>query len=126
VRILRATLEAERAPHGDLALAFVGDRTMRRINRDFRGIDRTTDVLSFSYVDEPHAGGLLGEIFVSPSVAQRQAHDAGCSVAEEVELLAVHGLLHVLGHDHDTPGTRRGMLRLQERYLKRFGEPATC
>jgi ssRNA-specific RNase YbeY (16S rRNA maturation enzyme) len=38
----------------------------------------------------------------------------------------VHGLLHVLGHDHETPGTRRGMLRRQERYLKRFGEPATC
>src|SRR5262245_25157829 len=116
--MLRATLEAEHATDGDLAVAFVGDLTMRRLNRDFRGIDRTTDVLSFSYVDEPHAGGLLGEIFVSPSVARRQAEDAGCSIAEEVERLTVHGLLHVLGHDHDTPGTRRGMLRRQERYLK--------
>ena len=124
--MLRATLEAERAPEGDLSLAFVGDRTMRRINREYRGIDRPTDVLSFCYLDEPHAGGVLGEIFVAPSVAERQAEEAGCDVAEEIARLAVHGLLHVLGYDHDTPGTRRSILRRQERYLQRFGEVAAC
>ena len=70
-------LEAERAPAGELSLAFVGDRTMRRINRDFRGIDKTTDVLSFSYVDELHTGGSLGEIFVSPVVAGRIVESQG-------------------------------------------------
>jgi probable rRNA maturation factor len=124
--MLQSTLQAERAPDGEMSLAFVGDRTMRRINREYRGIDRTTDVLSFSYVDEPHAGGVIGEIFVSPTVAERQAEEAGCPVAEEVARLTVHGLLHVLGYDHDTPQTRRSMLRRQERYLKRFGELAAC
>jgi len=124
--MMRDTLEAERAPDGDMSLAFVGDRTMRRINRDYRGIDHTTDVLSFSYVDEPHAGGLLGEIFLSPGVAERQAAAAGCPVSEEIARLAVHGLLHVLGYDHDTPRTRRGMLRRQDRYLKRYGEVSEC
>jgi probable rRNA maturation factor len=93
---------------------------MRRLNRDYRGIDDTTDVLSFSYVGEPHAADVLGEIFVSPAVADRQARTAGCAVAEEVARLSVHGALHVLGYDHDTPAARRRMLRRQERYLDRF------
>ena len=110
-----------------MELAFVGDRTMRRINRDYRGIDGTTDVLSFSYVDEPHAGGVLGEIFVSPETAIKQAADAGCDVSEEITRLSVHGLLHVLGYDHDTPRSRRSMLRRQERYLERhFADTGSC
>ena len=119
-RLLVSTLDAERAPAGDLALSLVSDRTMRRLNRDYLGIDSPTDVLSFSYVDEPHAGGVLGEVFVSPAVANRQAREAGCAVAEEVARLSVHGTLHVLGYDHETPATRRRMLSRQERYVDRF------
>ena len=120
------TLKAERAPSGEISLAFVGDRTMRRINRDYRGIDETTDVLSFSYLDEPHAGGVLGEIYVSPAVAETQALEARCNVSEEIARLALHGLLHILGYDHDTGRARRAMLGRQERYLERHylaGEP---
>lgn len=115
---LLAALAAEDAPAGRLEIALVGERTMRRINRDHRGQDVTTDVLSFSYVDAPHAGGTLGEIFISPAVAERQAREFGCSFAEELTRLAVHGLLHVLGHDHDTPRSRRRMLGRQERYVR--------
>ena len=105
-----------------MLLSLVGDRTMRRLNREHRGIDGTTDVLSFSYVDEPHSGGVLGEIFVSPEVARKQAKKAGCDVSEEIARLSLHGLLHVLGYEHDTPRTRRSMLNRQERYLSRhFG-----
>jgi probable rRNA maturation factor len=120
------TLAAERAPDGELSVAFVGDRTMRRINRDYRSVDKPTDVLSFSYVDESHAGGVLGEIFVSPAVAARQAKEAGCGMEEEVVRLVLHGLLHVLGYDHDTGATRRRMFARQERYLGRHleGSPA--
>jgi probable rRNA maturation factor len=115
---LLAALAAEDAPAGRLELSLVGDRTMRRINREHRGQDVTTDVLSFSYVGAPHAGGTLGEIFISPAVAERQARDAECPFAEELTRLAVHGLLHVLGHDHDTPRSRRRMLDRQERYVR--------
>ena len=118
--LLAETLQAERAPTGEVSLAFVGDHAMRRINRDYRGVDRGTDVLSFSYLDEPHAGGVLGEIYVSPAVARRQAEDAGCPFAEEVARLCVHGTLHILGWEHDTPATRRRMLARQDRYLSRF------
>jgi probable rRNA maturation factor len=112
-------LAAERAPAGEMSLAFVGERTMRRLNRDYRGIDSSTDVLSFSYVDDPHAGEVLGEVFVSPEVAARQAREAGCPLREEVSRLALHGVLHVLGYEHDTPADRRRMLGRQERYLIR-------
>jgi probable rRNA maturation factor len=124
--LLQGTLEGERAPAGELSLALIGDRTMRRINRDSRGIDRTTDVLSFSYVDEPHSGGVLGEVFVSPAVAGEQAREAGCGLDEEIARLSVHGTLHVLGWDHGTADTRRRMLRRQESYVKRlFLEPVS-
>jgi probable rRNA maturation factor len=118
--LLHATLEAEGAPAGQLALSLISDRTMRRINRDYRGIDATTDVLSFSYVGEPHSAGVLGEVFVSPGVAARQAREVGCRLSEEVARLSVHGTLHVLGWDHDTGAKRRRMLGRQERYLDRF------
>jgi probable rRNA maturation factor len=117
--LLIDTLTAERAPSGEMSLAFVGERTMRRLNRDYRGIDRSTDVLSFSYVDDPHAGDTLGEVFVSPAVAARQAREARCPLREEVARLALHGLLHVLGYEHDTPSDRKRMLGRQERYLLR-------
>ncbi len=118
--LLLATLEAEAAPEGQLAVTLVSDGTMRRINREYRGIDGTTDVLSFSYVHEPHAGGVLGEVFVSPVAAARQAREAKRALAEEVAHLSVHGALHVLGHDHDTPVKRRRMLSRQERYVRRY------
>lgn len=117
--LLRDTLRSERAPAGELALVFLGERAMRRLNREYRGIDRPTDVLSFSYVGEPHAGGVLGEVFVSPAVAERQAREAGCSLAEELARLCVHGTLHVLGYDDGTTADRRKMFRHQERYLER-------
>lgn len=125
--VLLAALAAERAPAGEVSLAFIGDATMRRMNRDYRGVDETTDVLSFSYLDEPHAGGVLGEIFVSPTVAARQASEEGHETAEEIVRVALHGLLHVLGYDHDTAATRRRMLGRQERYLRmHFAEARSC
>jgi len=124
--LVEYTLASERAPDGELGVAFVGDRTMRRINREYRSIDTTTDVLSFSYLEETHAGGILGEIFVSPAVARSQAEEAGCALEEEVSRLVLHGLLHVLGYDHDTAATRRRMFARQERYLTRHLERASC
>ncbi len=118
--LLETMLAAERAPGGQLAIAFVGDGTMRRRTRDYRGQDQTTDVLSFSYVDEPHSGGILGEIYVSAAVVERQAGVAACPFAEELARVVLHGTLHVLGWTHDTAADRRRMFGRQERYLKAF------
>ncbi|MCA9750713.1 MAG: rRNA maturation RNase YbeY [Gemmatimonadetes bacterium] len=116
-QVLVEALRGERAPDGELSLAFVGDTAMRRLNRDYRGKDATTDVLSFSYTDDPHSGDTLGDVFISPAVAAAQAEELACPFDEEVVRLSLHGLLHVLGWTHDTPRDRRRMLDRQEKYL---------
>ena len=65
-------------------------------------------------------GEVLGEIYVSPTHAARQAEESGCDLPEEIARLAVHGTLHILGYQHDTAGSRRRMLGRQERYVDRF------
>ncbi len=96
---------------------------MRSLNRRFRGIDRTTDVLSFS-LREGAFGGLrpdvLGDIVISVPRAQRQAREAGHPLVREIELLLIHGLVHLLGYDHERgPSEARRMRRRERQFLKR-------
>lgn len=86
---------------------------IRLLNRDFRGLDRATDVLSFVYGDED----LLGEIYLSLEKAATQARQFGVTYEEEVLRLFIHGLLHLLGYDHFTVTQRSAMRALENRYL---------
>jgi rRNA maturation RNase YbeY len=99
-----------------LGVRFAGDRAMRRANREFRGKDQTTDVLSFPG-DDAH----LGDILVSVPQARRQAAAAGRDPAREIQVLLLHGLLHCLGHDHETDGGE--MERLERRLRRRWIGP---
>jgi probable rRNA maturation factor len=111
-------LLAALAPEADsLAVRLVGDRTMRRLNRDFRGHDATTDVLSFPGAASPE-GRHLGDVVVSVPQASRQAAARGHAAGREIRLLALHGILHCLGHDHETDGGE--MERLERRLRRRF------
>jgi probable rRNA maturation factor len=101
---------------GTVTIALVGDTTMRRLNRSYAGSDRATDVLSFP-CDGPE--GMLGDIAIATGVARRQARDAGHTYAQELRVLALHGLLHLLGYDHHTDGGR--MARLESRLRRRGG-----
>jgi len=100
-------LAAEIGPAASLVeLSFVDDETIRGVNRSYRGLDRPTDVLSFRY--GPDAEGLAGpdddpegEILVSVETAERQARTEGHSLAEELSVLVIHGLHHILGFDHE-------------------------
>jgi probable rRNA maturation factor len=95
---------------GEVSVVLAGDRLLRRLNRDFRGKDRPTDVLSF-----PGAGGDegLGDVVISVPTAARNARRLGHSVPRELDILTLHGFLHVLGYDHETDdGT---MERLERR-----------
>ncbi len=111
---------------GEVAIAIAGDGLVRRLNRDYRGVDRATDVLSFPVGDEERHrlrssdrhDRLLGDIVIAAGVARRQAREAGHSVATEVRLLSLHGLLHLLGYDHDTDS---GQMARIERRLRRKG-----
>lgn len=116
-----AGLVAEVAPAFDsLGIRFAGDRTVRRLNRDFRGQDKTTDVLSFPGEPSPE-GRHLGDIVISVPTAERQAADRGARLEDEVRLLLLHGVLHCLGHDHETDAGEMERLetRLRRRWLRR-------
>jgi probable rRNA maturation factor len=100
---------------GELALVLAGDRLLRRLNRQYRGKDRPTDVLSFPG-DGGEAG--LGDVVISVATAERNARGLGRTLPQELDVLALHGLLHVLGHDHETDdGT---MDRLERRLRRRL------
>jgi probable rRNA maturation factor len=104
---------------GELSLVLAGDRLLHRLNRQYRGKDRPTDVLSF-----PGEGGEagLGDIVISVETAERNARGLGRTLPQELDVLALHGLLHVLGHDHETDGGR--MERLERRLRRRLlGRP---
>ncbi len=91
---------------------------MRTLNRDWKGHDTATDVISFA-LPAPD-GSLLGDVYICPAVATRSARELGISPREELTRLVVHGTLHVLGYDHpEGPGrTRSAMWKRQERYVK--------
>ncbi len=113
-RVLRAAAAALRV-RGELALVLAGDGLLRRLNRDYRGKDDPTDVLSF-----PGEGGEagLGDIVISVAKAERNARGFGRTLAQELDVLALHGFLHVLGYDHETDDG--AMDRLESRLRRRL------
>lgn len=142
-RALDAALPGQ--PPGQASLLVTGDATVRELNRQFRGLDEVTDVLSFSNAHPGHWGGdaeppadrylkqgetdpfpfpwpadeppPLGEVVLSYSQAQRQAQDRGEPVEQEVARLIIHGVLHLAGHDHLEPEETAWMQALEEQAL---------
>jgi probable rRNA maturation factor len=100
---------------GTVAVAIVSDARVRRLNGTYRQQDRPTDVLSFPSEDP----GCLGDIVIAAGVARRQAHTAGHSLQTELRVLALHGLLHLLGYDHEHDDGR--MARVETRLRRRGG-----
>ncbi len=124
-RELRSWLErllAELAPGAaSCGVRFVDDRAMRELNGRYRGLDRTTDVLSFPG-DRTPEGRHLGDVAISVPAARRQAAARGHDLGRELKLLLLHGILHCLGHDHETDGGR--MERLERRLRARWVDDA--
>ncbi len=101
-----------------VSIVFVGPREMRSINHRYRGRDYATDVLSFSYGSLQMEGRtFLGEIIIAPAVATDQAIRHGASPEKELRKLVVHGMLHLLGYDHETD--RGQMSQIQRKLLQR-------
>jgi probable rRNA maturation factor len=101
-RVLRGAGACLRLGPAGVAVRFAGDRTVRALNLRYRGVDRPTDVLSFPLGEDPSGRRELGDILISRDRARRQALRSGIGIRREVEELALHGLLHLLGHDHVT------------------------
>ena len=100
---------------GGVTVALVPDARVRALNRQYRKQDRPTDVLSFPSDQR----GYLGDVVIAAGVARRQARDAGHPLATELRVLALHGLLHLLGYDHERDDGR--MARYERRLRRRGG-----
>jgi len=119
--LTRRVLRAEGVRDAAVSVAFAGRRRIRSLNRRLLGHDRETDVIAFALPGSP--GPLVGDVYCAPEVAARAARHYGVPVREELRRLVVHGVLHVLGHDHPDGGarTRSRMWARQERLLRRGG-----
>jgi len=123
-RAAAATLTHEHlSPDTDLSIVVEGDEKLHELNNQFLGIDRPTDVLSFpsDEVDPETGRGYLGDIIISYPRAAAQAQAAGHSVEAELQLLATHGTLHLLGYDHADPEEKQHMWAAQKEILDSLG-----
>lgn len=130
--ILKELGEAE----AEVGLILTGDAEIRRLNRRYRGVDRATDVLAFPMRARSTAGDkkqvtgarsqglgydLLGDIVISVPTAKRQAEQAGHSLGQEMSILIVHGLLHLLGYDHERSlKEAKRMQKIEKKLLETF------
>lgn len=119
---VRATLtHEEQQPPLELSVLLTDDAQIQQMNRDFRGVDKPTDVLSFPAGEAlpgmEDADPYLGDIAISVPYAARQAAQAGHDLAGELQLLVIHGVLHLLGYDHDDPEEKAAMWAAQTAVL---------
>lgn len=108
---------APASARGEVCVALVSDARMKALNRQFRGKDKVTDVLSFP----SGARGFLGDVVIASGVAKKQAKAAGHGLNIEIRILALHGLLHLLGFDHEADDGK--MARVEARLRKKAGLP---
>ena len=124
-RLARFAMDRMRVhPQAELCIKLVDEDTIAELNEQWMEKSGPTDVLAFpmdelrpGLVDEEPEEGVLGDLVVCPAVAARQATDAGHDRADEIDLLTVHGILHLLGYDHAEPDEHREMFGLQARLL---------
>jgi probable rRNA maturation factor len=113
---------APRAAAGTVTVVITTDRRIRRLNREWRGLDKATDVLSFPAGDDPGPVRHLGDLVISRDTARRQARHEGHPLQTELRVLALHGLLHLLGYDHERDSGR--MARIERKLRRQGGLPA--
>lgn len=137
-RLLEYAAEMEHVAEGEVTLTFVDDDEIHRLNLEYRGIDRPTDVLSFA-MSETHEdeldivfdsedggrvnpfAGMLGDIVISVPRAWAQSKEYGHSIEREIGFLFVHGFLHLLGFDHEDEDAEQEMFAKQEAVLQKAG-----
>lgn len=115
-------LAAVRRGDALVSITLIGDARMRKLNRAYRGADRPTDVLSFPLHDRTQRG-MLGDLVISVDTAKRQAAAYDAPLQRELERLLIHGILHLLGHDHHRRNQRARMEREERRLARAIGMP---
>lgn len=119
--IARTVLRSERVTDAMLSITFLSRRAIARLNAEHLGHAGATDVISFGFAQAGSTGPVVGDVYIAPEVARENALRHGARVRDETARLVIHGVLHVLGHDHPTDGDREqsAMWRRQEALLRR-------
>jgi probable rRNA maturation factor len=122
--VVSAVAASRRKPEGAIVVVFVSGPTIRKLNREHRGKDQTTDVLSFALVDfrvdHKRTSLRAGDLFIAPSYVKQDALKAGEDFKTQLIRVIVHGTLHLMGLDHAKPAEEKRMFALQERTLKKI------
>ncbi len=129
LRAVHGGLDAAMGPEGpsEVAIVLADDAFVRDLNRDYRGIDQPTNVLSFANDDEPNAPVMAGaprmwgDVIVAFETTDREAEEQGLSLSDHLSHLIVHGILHLVGYDHETDDQAAEMERLEVEILARMG-----
>jgi len=130
-KIIRQVFRDEGIPSPyEVSLVVTDSETVQRLNRDYRGIDETTDVLAFYMLPQKGADSFfalppdgvtrLGEVLISYPQALAQAKEQGHSLERELALLVIHGILHLLGYDHEEPEAEHKMRERERELLERY------
>lgn len=121
--IKEVLLLEEESLNCEISISFVDNQEIRALNREYRGIDRETDVLSFPLGDTLFTDGpkLLGDIIISLEKALEQSQDFGHSLEREIAYLTAHSMLHLLGYDHEAEEEKLVMRRREKEIMKRLG-----
>lgn len=124
-KVIKRTLKHESVENAYFSVIFVGNEEIRKINKEYRGIDKITDVISFAFEDNPdlvyNKARVLGDIYICIPRMKEQALSYGHSIKRELSFLTVHGLLHLLGYDHMKKEDEEVMFGLQELILNEEG-----
>lgn len=121
---LNFVLKKEKIEDAEFNVIFVNNEKIHEINKEYRNVDRVTDVISFALEDNKTIEleiRLLGDIYISIDKAKEQAEEYGHSFKRELTFLSIHGLLHLLGYDHMEQADERIMFKKQEDLLNEFG-----
>ncbi len=116
-QVIDLTLEVEKIENAVFSVIFVDEAKIQEINREYRGVDRVTDVISFAFedsIDVSYDFRFLGDIYICIPRMKEQALEYGHSEKRELSFLVVHGLLHLLGYDHQTEEEEKEMFSKQE------------
>jgi len=125
-KVLYSAMEKEHLENTSFNLIIVDNNYIHELNKNYRGIDRETDVITFALEDEdtviiPDDERILGDIYISLDKAKAQAEEYGHSFLRELSFLAVHGFYHLLGYDHQTKEEEKVMFAKQEEVLNSYG-----
>jgi len=125
-KVLYSAMKKEKLENTSFNVIIVDNQYIHELNKNYRNIDRETDVITFALEDEdtiiiPEEERILGDIYISIDKAKAQAEEYGHSLLRELSFLAVHGFYHLLGYDHMTPEDEKIMFQKQEEVLDSYG-----